>query len=54
VPKLEPILASLAEEVIEPYLKKDLDEVSPGLRIAFFRDPEGNIIELMEGYKDEV
>jgi hypothetical protein len=27
--------------------------VVPGLRIVFFRDPEGNIIELMEGYRDE-
>jgi hypothetical protein len=24
-----------------------------GFRIVFFRDPEGNILELMEGYQDE-
>jgi hypothetical protein len=34
--------------------KKEQDHVIPGLRIVFFRDLEGNVIELMEGYRDEV
>ncbi len=25
----------------------------PGLRICFFNDPEGNILELMQGWRDE-
>ena len=25
----------------------------PGCRVVFFRDPEGNIIEFIEGYRDE-
>jgi glyoxylase I family protein len=53
VPKIEPILESLATEGIEPHYRRDCDDICPGLRIAFFRDPEGNIVELMEGYKDE-
>jgi glyoxylase I family protein len=53
VPKIETILESIAAEGIEPFYQRDCSDLLPGLRIAFFRDPEGNIIELMEGYKDE-
>ena len=54
VPKLEFAMESLRADGIqfEPVLNQD--HVTPGLRIVFFRDPEGNIIELMEGYRDEV
>jgi hypothetical protein len=31
----------------------DLGYVFPRVRIGFFRDREGNILELMEGYRDE-
>jgi len=34
----------------------DLDSIMDfggGIRLLFFRDPEGNIVELMENYKDE-
>lgn len=31
----------------------DCDKAVPGLRICFFDDPEGNRIELMEGWKDD-
>jgi glyoxylase I family protein len=53
VPKLEPILEALQAEGIEPDPIIDVGHVAPGARIVFFRDPEGNILELMEGYRDE-
>lgn len=53
VPKLEPVIEALRAEGIEPDKIINCDHVTPGLRIVFFRDPEGNILELMEGYKDE-
>ena len=31
----------------------DYSHVIPGFRICFFSDPEGNRIEIMEGYKDQ-
>jgi len=52
VPKLEPVIAGLQADGIEVD-KIVVVESIPGLRIAFFRDPEGNIIELMEGFYDE-
>ncbi|MBV9391291.1 MAG: VOC family protein [Verrucomicrobia bacterium] len=53
VEKLEPAIQSLREEGIEPDPIIDNRKVIPGSRIVFFRDHEGNIIELMEGYRDE-
>ncbi len=53
VPKLEPILDALKAEGIEPDPIVELPQIAPGFRIAFFRDPEGNVIELMENYCDE-
>jgi glyoxylase I family protein len=54
VPKLEPVIEGLRADGIEPDPIKDISHVIPGARIVFFRDPEGNIIELMEGYRDEI
>ena len=53
VPKLEPVLEGLREDGIEPDPIIDVGQLMPGFRIVFLRDPEGNILELMEGYKDE-
>jgi len=53
VPKLETILDALRADGIEPDPIVELGHMSPGFRIAFFRDPEGNIMELMENYQDE-
>jgi glyoxylase I family protein len=53
VPKLEPFIEALQADGIETEPIRDCNHVLPGLRIVFFRDPEGNILELMEGYKDE-
>lgn len=53
VPKLEPFIERLKADGIEPEPIIELGELLPGCRIVFFRDPEGNILELMEGYSDE-
>jgi len=53
VPRLEPAIAALRADGIEPDPIIDLGDVTPGFRIVFFRDREGNILELMEGYRDE-
>ena len=53
VPKLEPVIDGLKANGVSVDEIKELSHVSPGLRIVFFRDPEGNIVELMEGYVDE-
>lgn len=53
VPKLEPVIEALKADGIECDPIIDASKHVPGLRIVFFRDPEGNILELMEGYVDE-
>jgi glyoxylase I family protein len=53
VPKLEPVLEALQADGIVPDPIIELPKIAPGFRIAFFRDPEGNILELMEAYCDE-
>jgi glyoxylase I family protein len=53
VPKLETIQDLLRADGIEFDSLSELGNMWPGFRIAFFKDPEGNIIELMENYKDE-
>ncbi|NQU41845.1 VOC family protein [bacterium] len=32
---------------------KDCSHITPGMRVCFFKDPEGNILELMEGWQDD-
>ncbi len=53
VPKLEPVIEALRADGIDVDPIKEVPHVAPGLRIVFFRDPEGNIIELLENYRDE-
>ncbi len=53
VPKLEPFIEALRADGIDLDPIRDVSHLVPGLRIVFFRDPEGNIVELMEGYHDE-
>jgi glyoxylase I family protein len=53
VPRLESAIEALRADGIEPDPIIDMGKLIPGSRIVFFRDPEGNIIELMEGYRDE-
>jgi catechol 2,3-dioxygenase-like lactoylglutathione lyase family enzyme len=52
VPKLETAVEALkADGIVTDNII--VVEKIPGLRIVFFRDPEGHILELMEGYYDE-
>jgi glyoxylase I family protein len=53
VPKLEPFIEALRAKGIECDKIIEVPHLAPGARIVFFRDPEGNIIELMENYQDE-
>lgn len=53
VPKLEPVIAGLQEDGVTTERIIDCSQSVPGLRICFFKDPDGNILELMEGWKDE-
>ena len=53
VPQLEPVIAALKEDGVVADAIIDCAHVLAGMRIVFFRDLEGNIIELMEGYADE-
>jgi glyoxylase I family protein len=53
VPKLEPVLEALIADGIDTDPIREVPQLAPGARIVFVRDPEGNIIELMEGYRDE-
>jgi len=52
--KLEPVLERLRADDLEPEPIVDVGHYIPGCRVAWFRDPEGNNIELIEGYRDEV
>ncbi len=36
---------------IDPVI--DCGDVVPGLFVCFFRDPEGNVVELMQGWQDQ-
>jgi glyoxylase I family protein len=53
VPKLEPVLDGMRADGIEPDPIIDVGHLGPGFRIVFFRDPEGNVLELLENYRDE-
>ncbi|HEX4140739.1 MAG TPA: VOC family protein [Candidatus Methylacidiphilales bacterium] len=53
VPKLEPVLDALLADGVDCDKIIEVPHLAPGARILFFRDPEGNIIELMENYRDE-
>lgn len=53
VPSLEVAIAALNEDGIETENIIDCSAVLSGMRVCFFNDPDGNRIEIMEGYADE-
>ena len=53
VPDLEAAIAKLNAAGTKTDDIIDAGPHVPGLRICFFKDPEGNILELMEGWQDE-
>jgi catechol 2,3-dioxygenase-like lactoylglutathione lyase family enzyme len=52
VPKLESKLESLRAAGVAHDPIIEVTQHDPPFRIVFFRDPEGNVIELMENYRD--
>ena len=53
VDDLDAVVAGLNADGIETDPVRDCSRFVPGMRVCFFNDPEGNRIELAEGYKDE-
>jgi glyoxylase I family protein len=53
VPHLEPVIESLKRDGVDMGEIFDCSDVSPGLRAAFFRDPEGHEVEILEHWADE-
>lgn len=52
VPQLEPAIERLRAEGVHVDDIIELPHLAPGFRICFFKDPDGNILELMEGWQD--
>ena len=53
VPDLDATLARLHADGIATDAVIDCSNLAPGFRICFFKDPDGNSIELMQGYQDD-
>jgi len=53
VPDLEAAAAALREDGIETGKIIDCSHVLEGMRVCFFNDPDGNRLELMQGYGDQ-
>lgn len=53
VDDLDAKIAELGEDVTLTLGPVDMSQFVPGMRVAWLADPEGNIIELNQGYKDE-
>ena len=53
VDSLEEFIKKLKKDGIETEKIIDYSSISEGFRICFLNDPEGNRIELMEGYIDQ-
>lgn len=53
VPRLEPAIERLQADGMTVDKIIELGHIAPGLRICFFKDRDGNVLELMEGWQDE-
>jgi len=53
VADIEKSIGELHADGIETGEIIDCSGMIPGMRICFFNDPEGNILELMQGWQDE-
>ncbi len=53
VPDIEAKRAALAAAKLDVGPVIDCGDTVPGLKVCFFRDPEGNVVELMTGWQDE-
>lgn len=50
---LDEMLNSMGEEAKITLGPADMSMFIPGMKVAWLADPEGNIIEISQGYKDE-
>lgn len=53
VPDVAAKAAELREAGLQPGEVIDCGHQVPGLKVCFFNDPEGNRVELMEGWQDD-
>jgi len=53
VSDLDKTLAALREDGIQTENIIDCSSIVNGMRVSFFDDPEGNRLELMQGYQDQ-
>lgn len=53
VPQIEPVIESLTRDGVDVGEIFDCSDVSPNLRAAFFHDPEGNGVEILEHWTDQ-
>ena len=53
VPEIATVVAGLQADGIETGDVIDCSSILAGMSVCFFQDPEGNVIELMEGFKDD-
>jgi len=53
VDDLDAKLAELGDDAKITLGPLDMGEFIPGMRVAWISDPEGNIVELNQGYEDE-
>ena len=53
VPDLDAAVAALDADGIATEKTIDCSSVVEGLRVCFFNDPDGNRLELMQGYQDQ-
>ena len=53
VKDIEKSVATLQNDGVKVGNVIDCSSIEPGLRVCFFQDPEGNWLELMEGWKDQ-
>jgi glyoxylase I family protein len=53
VPDVAAKATELNEDGIETGPVIDCADQVPGLKVCFFKDPEGNVLELMEGWQDQ-
>lgn len=53
VDDLDAKLAEMGDDAKVTLGPLDMGQFIPGMRVAWLSDPEGNIVELNQGYKDE-
>ncbi|HEX2973380.1 MAG TPA: VOC family protein [Tepidisphaeraceae bacterium] len=53
VEDMEAKIAELQADGVKTGEIIDCSGVTPGMRVCFFNDPEGNVLEIMQGWRDE-